>query len=374
MVDIKELEVKSESFSKLPFRLRHNHTLSEYVLDLANENKVGNRPDAKLERRASRIDSCSNFWEIEWYRLQGVKVITNTNRCRDRFCPNCQMSLSLKRVHKFSPILTSLGESNAVYHCVFTVKNCEGELLRSTIKQMYKSFSYLVSYLSGKIKIHGLDFSSFGFKGAVKSLEVTYNEKNDTYHPHLHCLIVFGKDLVLDKKFETVFSYSYSHDTGERFSEEELLIQRIWFLLNTRQKVTFENIEKVDVGYSVKFNKAEPEDYKEIFKYPFKADLKDGNFMNYEQFKLYDDVLHGLRYVQGYGDVLNYDFSDDEKISDEELDVACNELIRQCLDVENPVKSYERYTEMLDLMATGRYTYVTSGSVKKFILDYDKSL
>lgn len=368
MVDVAELQINNETFSQLPARLKYNEVIAGYYENLADEEKITGYPDDKLERKADRLRSCSKIWDVDWHRLQGAKGVVNANLCRDKFCVNCLSALALSREHKFSPVFNSFAKHSSVYHCIFTVKNCSGLMLRSTIKNMFKSFSYFVRYLDNRAKIKNYNFSYIGYRAAVRSLEVTYNEEKNTYHPHLHCLMVFSSDLKLNKYIENSFSYSYNHDDVRYFSSEEVLFQKIWYLLNNGQKVNRENVEKLDLGYSVVFNEAKPEDYKEVFKYAFKADLDKDKVFGYEQFKVYSKALKDLRFIQGYGECLGFEFDDDD-ISDEELDIAYHEIKAQLDEIEEPVRVHEDYDVMLDNMQNNRYRYYTSGSIKKFLLE-----
>lgn len=368
MIDITELQVNNESFSKLPDRLRYNNVIAGYYENLADEEKSGGFPDALLERKAQRLRTCSKIWDIDWHRLQGVKGIVNANLCRDKFCVNCLSALALAREHKFSPIFNSFAKTESVYHCIFTVPNCSDVMLRPTIKTIFKSFSYFVRYLDGRAKIKNYDFSPLGYLGAVRSVEITYNKEKNTYHPHLHCLFVLSSDLKLDKHIENSFSYSYAHDDVRCFSKEEILFQKIWYLLNNGIKVNKQNIEELDLGYSVVFNEAEKSDYKEVFKYAFKADLDRDKCLGYEQFKVYSKALRNLRFIQGYGACLGFKFEDDD-ISSEDLDLAYYEIKSQFDSIEEPVRIYEDYDVMLDNMEKNKYRYYTAGSIKNFILD-----
>lgn len=372
MIDVTELQVNNETFSQLPARLRYNEAIAGYYENLFDEEKNDGFLNDVLERKASRLRSCSKIWDIDWHRLQGVKGIVNANLCRDKFCVNCLSALALAREHKFAPIFDSFAKENSVYHCIFTVPNCTSTLLRVVIKQMFKSFAYFVRYLDGRAKIKNYDFKRLGYLAGVRSLEITYNKEKDTYHPHLHCLFVFSSELKLDKHIENSFSYSYAHDDIRYFSLEEVTFQKIWYLLNNGIKVNKQNIEDLDLGYSVVFNEANKEDYKEVFKYAFKADLDRDKCFGYEQFKVYYDSLRNLRFIQGYGGCLGFKF-DEEDLSAEDLDFAYRELKAQLDEIEEPIRIYEDYDVMLDNMQNNKYRYYTAGSIKKFILDSDNN-
>lgn len=389
MIDFKDVEVGKESFSKLPDRIKYNYCIAEYYDELADDNVKINSNEETLRNIAERMRSCSTIWDCDWYRLQNTKSIVKTNRCRDKFCVNCQSALALAREHKFTPILNDLSQTNSIYHCIFTVSNCKGSLLKLNIKTMYTSFGYFVRYLSSRKKIKGLSFGKFEYVGAIKSLEVTYNEKDRTYHPHLHCLFCFSSSLNLEKNLVNQFSYSKNSSDIRYFSEEEILFQKIWYLLVNGQlhktknskgkletpkeyRVTKENIDNLDLGYSVVCNKADKSDYKEVFKYAFKSNFDSDKCLGRDQFRLYRSALKNIRFIQPYGKLIKYDFSDDV-LSAEDLDIAYEEYKCQLDEIESPMRVYESYQELLDNMKQGKYLYITSGSIKSFILQDDES-
>lgn len=385
MIDSKDVQVSAESFLKLPDRIKYNYTIADFYDNLAESTVADVNPDS-LNKIAERIRHCSSDWDIDWFRLQNTKAIIKTNRCRDKFCLNCQSSLALAREHKFAPVLNDIAEKKDIYHCIFTIPNCKGTFLRSNIKCMYTSFSYFVRYLNERAKIKNFSFSPFGFSGGIKSLEITYNEESDTYHPHFHCLLCFSKDLVLNKYITNTYSFSKNSDEVIYFSEEEILFQKIWYLLVNGQlnkvinpkthnlvvaeefKVNKKNIDNLDLGYSVVMNKADRSDYKEVFKYAFKNNFDKDKCLGEEQFRLYRKALRNIRFIQAYGDLIDYDFSDD-CISAEDLDIAYEEYKSQLYDVEEPMRVFEKYTEMLTNMQNNKYTYITSGSIRSFLLD-----
>lgn len=367
-MNIDSIKVSKEAFERLPERLRFNAKIAAYYLFYADEFAPDGKKDSLFEGKSERLLNCTKTLEIDYYKKQNIKSIEKINLCRDKFCVNCQSVLAQARERKFAPVFRRFAEKKSIWHCIFTVKNCSGTLLRPTIKRMFSSFANFIRYFDRRSKIKGLDFGYFGFNAAIRSLEVTYNAEEKTYHPHLHCLMSFDKDLNLNKVYRNKFSYSYAHNEIKNFSSEENLFQRIWYLLNNGQKVTLSNIEALDLGYSVVFNKAEPEDFKEIFKYPFKGDLNKDVCLDYEQFKVYYDALKGLRVVQGYGDLLDYDF-DDASISQEDLDIAWQQLKLEWKKIERPERIYEDQHTVLDHIKRNKCFYVTSGSYNKFLFN-----
>ena len=66
-----------------------------------------------------------------------------------------------------------------------TVRNPDGEHLAETLDLMNKGFKYITSKsqnfaLAKKFKE--------SLQGYIKATEITYNSKDNTYHPHIHCI------------------------------------------------------------------------------------------------------------------------------------------------------------------------------------------
>lgn len=374
MVDFERIKVNTESFSKLASRLKYNSVIADYYRDLSDE--ICAEGDVSLYRKADRLESCSDTWEILWHRLQGYKGILNAGLCRDKFCVNCQSALAKAREAKFFPMLTELSFKNSIYHVVFTIPNCVGIELKDTVHRLFKSLSYFVKYLNGRKKLRGFDFEYLGYEGCIRSLEVSFNKSNNTYHPHLHCLFCFDKNLELDsrKYIKNTFSYSREHADVKYFSDEESLFQKIWFLLCTGKKVSKETVAAVNVGYSVSMNRARESDYKEVFKYAFKGDLTSGEegerarCLGYEQFKTYYTQLKSCRFIQGYGSFLDHEYENVD-LTDDVLDMEFYEFVATLDDVEVPVNVHEEKDVMISNMEKGLYKYYSKSSIKQNILE-----
>ncbi|MGF7536557.1 hypothetical protein AAGG74_23385, partial [Bacillus mexicanus] len=129
------------------------------------------------------------------------------------------------------------------------------------------------------------------------------------------------------------------------FSDEEILIQKIWYLILNDEKVTFKNIEALDVGYSCRIDKFKESDFIELFKYMTKSTTEYDKVISYEQFKTLYFALDGRRQIQGYG--CFYNLKDDDDFSlDEALEIY-NSLIEKLQEIE---KSVEVSTTPTDLM------------------------
>ena len=104
----------------------------------------------------------------------------------------CSWRRSLKIFGQVSRVMDHV-EENYNYKYIFltlTVKNCYGEDLRDTLDLMTHSFSKLSRRKAFKDAINGY----------FRSLEVTYNKKDNTYHPHFHLILAVNKSYFTDTK------------------------------------------------------------------------------------------------------------------------------------------------------------------------------
>ena len=69
-----------------------------------------------------------------------------------------------------------------------TVRNCISEELGNNIDLISNSFRRMFHIQKGNKKIKNI------CKGYFRAIEVTYNKKENTYHPHIHCIVVVNND------------------------------------------------------------------------------------------------------------------------------------------------------------------------------------
>lgn len=337
--DLDKLQIDKEHLGKVQKNLEYNALIGSYYDRFIQEqvsNVMINRLDSKLER----LQMCNRFWQIDRYDKQKVKDFIKTNLCRDKFCNNCKKVKQAERMAKFMPEINKYRDFN-MSQLVLTVPNCTGDKLHETIKIMFKSFGRLIEYFKGKEKIKGLDFSWLGYKGAVRSLEVTYKgkDKEIEYHPHLHVLLIHEGEDDDVKNHLNRYSYDkYGKKDIRKFSDFEILIQKIWCLLNEQVKVTQKAINSLEVGYSCMMDPFRDDDFLELFKYMTKADsLEDGKIMSYQNFKDLYYGLNSVRQIQGYGCLFRLKDADLSELAEERY----NEIIDELRKEEEPVTASE---------------------------------
>jgi plasmid rolling circle replication initiator protein Rep len=356
-------EIKN-SRMKIPFlldilmRTENNDLIAKYYNRLLLENvPVQSRqnfsPD--INEKANRIRTCGKCHEYDEFAKQGYRDLQRIYYCKDKFCQHCQKIKALSRLKKFAPILDDASDKYDLYHIALTVPNCNGDMLKDRIDRLFGSLRRLTRYLTGDAKIKGVDFLQYGFAGAVRSLETTYSYKNRAtgkeYHPHLHCVVALKKDLDLEKHNRNKFSLSHKTDEIRLFSDLEILIQKVWFLLNDTEggkRVNLQNIENVKDGYTCVIDKINDNSYYEVFKYVNKVYGEDKERLRYSQFKTLTAVLKNRRVIQGSGIFYKIQSFDDE--IDESFTNARDTVRAYLLQTEQPYKRFSGLEEVFDDM------------------------
>ncbi len=239
-----------------------------------------------------------------------VYHLRTSNFCRQRVCPMCQFRKSEKMFANMLRVVKHLESEYRFVHMVLTVPNAEtGRELVTAVKILYSSFGYLIH--------HGRPKKAF--KGVLRCLEVSYNYDNDTFHPHLHCLVAVKK--------------SYFNDTKVYISTENL--RQLW------TEAVRRTVDKL--GEQARFCKTEhllqcsmrackTGDYAgvaEVCKYcvkPLDLDKTENDIQNKRVLLTLWHNLKGTRFVQKYG-IIKQSFKllelsdDDEEQGSTEEDV-----------------------------------------------------
>lgn len=138
--------------------------------------------DRDLSRRATAIYGCAETIAAAQAHDGSLTLLGGAARCRDRACPLCQWRLALARCGQLTQALRWLQQQQPQlrgWMLTVTVRNCAGGALRDSCGAMLAAWRRL---LRQQIAAE--------WQGTMRALEVTYNRDTDTYHPHIHALIV----------------------------------------------------------------------------------------------------------------------------------------------------------------------------------------
>ena len=157
-----------------------------------------NQPENELiaDRLASvgyRLANCGSFLEFS-PTVSGDKKLVNANFCKVRLCPMCNWRRSKKIFGQVSKIINAINNEKEKEYIFLTLtcKNVSGEDLREQIKILLKSFNRMISDNSKTKKM---------CQGYFRGLEVTRNNNDGTYHPHIHCILVVNKSYFKSKNY-----------------------------------------------------------------------------------------------------------------------------------------------------------------------------
>jgi plasmid rolling circle replication initiator protein Rep len=149
--------------------------LSSRYLEIAKQEN-----NAKFQNWSVKLYNCFNYFQAGIFS-NNIQKIFQAQTCQDRLCLACNHRRSLRTFAKLIQIVKNESMQKYRYlHIVLTVKNCTPDKLTETIDTLLYSFK---KFLFNK-RIKAID------KGFFRSLEITYNQKENTFHPHIHVLFV----------------------------------------------------------------------------------------------------------------------------------------------------------------------------------------
>lgn len=110
-------------------------------------------------------------------------AIKSANFCRDRLCPMCAYRRAQKMFAQNMAVYQEIKADHSKYRQLFltlTVPNVKLEDLKQTLADMSKGWNRFRNNRAVKRE---------PIKGYAKKLEITYNEKTNTFHPHYHVML-----------------------------------------------------------------------------------------------------------------------------------------------------------------------------------------
>ena len=157
--------------------------------------KVMSGNDNFLLKRSVRIQSCGSTLHFA-STVTGDKRLIRADFCKDRMCPACQKRRSLVVYHQVKDVCLSLQKqyvSTRYLMLTLTIPNVPIGSLRSSMSDMNKAWYKMVNRKEFKSAVWGW----------FKALEITYNSKTNTYHPHFHILLAVPNEYFKGKNYIT---------------------------------------------------------------------------------------------------------------------------------------------------------------------------
>lgn len=159
--------------------------------------------DDRFASRALRMSECGSW--LGFARADdGSTRLRAANFCKGRLCPMCSWRRTLKIFHQVSEVVDRLERDHADLVPLFltlTVRNCSGGDLSHTLDIIFGGWNKLLKHQRiGRV-----------VRGWFRGVEVTYNRSTDTYHPHIHAL------LIVDRSYFRSRDYMETSEIVERW-------------------------------------------------------------------------------------------------------------------------------------------------------------
>lgn len=146
------------------------------------------------EKRAMRVRFCGSQLAFAVNVETGEKKLHSADFCRERLCPMCAWRKSLKCFHEVSRVMDTAQAEQPALVPVFltlTLRNCTANELSGTLDNIFKGWN----------RLNSNDRMKRIIKGWFRALEVTYNKKDDTFHPHIHAILMVEKSYFKGKDY-----------------------------------------------------------------------------------------------------------------------------------------------------------------------------
>lgn len=300
------MEFTDEVLAKMEDKFKYNKVFGSWYYGLSEEIKsIELARSERIYKRGERIQSCLDYWEWDLYENNKLMDLQKVNRCmNNRFCPNCKKFELAKFIHSYSKEFRGLLIKNYnPYLLTLTVPNVKGEDLKETIEKINQTFNRFFKALSqpvGQGK-HGFGERIMEFQGALKVLEITYNKIENTFHPHLHCMM-FGIDYPeLEFQKNIPGAWSNKRQSYNMNSNMDIHMMKLWYMCYNKIRLTKKNYDNLSDNwydlYMCDIREMDEQGVYEVLKYTF----KDTDVSSYYVFKTLVNSLEKKRIRQGYG-------------------------------------------------------------------------
>lgn len=300
------MEFTDEVLEKMNDKLQYNKIYADWYFGLSEELKPIEKYHSEVVfRRGQRIRNCLDYWDWNIYRNNKVMDLQKVNRCmNNRFCPNCKKFDLAKFIHNYGKTFQSLLlRGYNPYLLTLTVPNCTGEDLKQTIDNMNKAFNRffkLFNQPTGKDQ-HGFTDRLMQFDGALKVLEITYNQETKMFHPHFHCMIFSTDYPEGDFQKNIKGAWSNKRQSFNMNSAIDIQVMKLWYMCYNKIRLSKKNYDELSDNWYDLFmcdmREMDDSGIYEVLKYTF----KDSDICNYYVFKTLVNSLERKRIRQGYG-------------------------------------------------------------------------
>lgn len=203
-------EILSENLDKIGERVKFKNELQEKLSGVIDEKQF-----KKLLECGKYLATGNNF------------RIVSGNFCRNRLCPVCNRRNSAQKWAKmFSIANKAKNDLNPCFaFLTVTVKNVTEQNLASEISRLMKSIDRLHKRALFKNNVYGF----------FRSLEITYNSRSKTFHPHYHYILAlpqsYRENLISTYEWRTTWEacarLNYTSQVDIKLIQDEELAESV---------------------------------------------------------------------------------------------------------------------------------------------------
>lgn len=177
--DIKEIDkfINLEYGERKKLNTRIEMAYSKFNIDRAE----------KLHHCWTHLEFYKRYGKTTEERLKKDMRLVYANSCKVRLCPACAWRRSLKIFKVNKEIFNYIKSKEKTAKFIFltlTLKNCYADELEQTIDLMLNAFN----------KMTRRKVIKQAWRGYIRTLEINYTQESNTFHPHLHILILTSKN------------------------------------------------------------------------------------------------------------------------------------------------------------------------------------
>lgn len=267
----KDYKVFSSKNQEKSFEFPHEW-LKKWVFRRAKTMEVAkayeNYGDDHLKTKSKKLKQCGSFMLFDSCPniSEGhTKTLTSGNFCDDRLCSICNKRRAISQISSLIPSIREQLHENSSYKLIFltlTIKNLSkiDKIVYKNLLKNWRKFQY--NFLLGrttKRKENGEKCNVYNGScvGGIMTIETTYNNNKQNWHPHIHALLIC-KDYLNQKKAS---EYWYKL-TGDSFivSLNKVRPKKNFYKTEVNNKVEYGLIGGVieTVKYLAKLNKDMP--------------------------------------------------------------------------------------------------------------------
>lgn len=158
-----------------PYAIEHDYRMQKHRgMCLQLERWIQNCCDD--ERLKARLNACgTNAW-VETSASTG-RARVRANKCGTRLCPACRACWSLRQQEKITLAASEIARPRLKL-ATLTLRN-SSQPLPDCVASLWEAFRRLKNSRLWTKAVYG----------CIAIIETTYNEANDTWHPHLHLIL-----------------------------------------------------------------------------------------------------------------------------------------------------------------------------------------